>query len=133
MENKFIPVMSKKTDAELIKIVYDLRNDYQPEAVIAAEFELNNRNIEQTRFEEAVKENHAKKQIETEKANKPLEEHWKVLTFLFPGVIQMFIAGSFKIEGYDKKASELTKWTFYGFGFYFGLITLLVISVNLLK
>lgn len=127
MENKFTLVMSKKSDAELIKIVYDLRNDYQPEAVIAAEFELKNRNIEQNRFEEAVKENQVKKQIEIEKASKPLDEHWKVLTFLFPGIIQMFIAGTFKADGYDKKASELTKWTFYGFGFYFGLVTLLII------
>lgn len=43
MENKFSLKMSQRTDQELIKIVTNQRNDYQSEAILAAEQELINR------------------------------------------------------------------------------------------
>jgi len=42
MENKFNETMAVKSTAELLKVI-ELRADYQPEAVVAAEFELNKR------------------------------------------------------------------------------------------
>jgi hypothetical protein len=127
MENKFTSVMTQRTDAELLKIVNEQKNDYQPEALEAAELELKNRNLSTERVQEAIQENETKKQIETEKANMKLSGGWKVLTFIFPGLIQIIFAGTFKADGYERKASELTKWTLYGFGFYFGLVILIMI------
>ena len=40
MENSFREAMTKRSYAELLDIVGKLRNEYQPEAVIAAEAEL---------------------------------------------------------------------------------------------
>ena len=127
MENKFISIMTQRTDAELLKIVNEQRNDYQTEALEAAELELKNRNLSIERVQEAIQENETKKQIETDKANVKLSGIWKVLTFIFPGLIQVIFAGTFKADGYDRKASELTKWTLYGFGFYLGLVILIMI------
>jgi hypothetical protein len=127
MENKFTSIMTQRTDAELLKIVNEQRNDYQTEALEAAELELKNRNLSIERVQEAIQENETKKQIETEKANMELSGGWKVLTFIFPGLIQIIFAGTFKADGYDRKASELTKWTLYGFGFYFGLAIIIMI------
>ena len=119
--------MTQRTDAELLKIVNEQRNDYQTEALEAAELELKNRNLSIERVQEAIQENETKKQIETDKANVKLSGIWKVLTFIFPGLIQVIFAGTFKADGYDRKASELTKWTLYGFGFYLGLVILIMI------
>jgi hypothetical protein len=127
MENDFTTIMSQRTDAELLKIVNELRNDYQPDAVRAAELELQKRNLTSEQVQEAVHENETKKQIVTEKANAKLSGIWKVLTFIFPGILQVIFAGTFKADGFDRKARELTKWTLYGFGFYFGLVILIVI------
>lgn len=127
MDNKFTSTMTQRTDAELLKIVNEQRNDYQPEALEAAELELKNRNLTIERVQEAIQENETKKQIKTEKANVKLSGGWKVLTFIFPGLIQIIFAGTFKADGYDRKASELTKWTLFGFGFYVGLVILIMI------
>lgn len=127
MENKFSEAMANRSDAELLKIVNEQRHDYQPEAVEAAEKELANRNLSVEQIEKANKENEIKEHVESEKANKKLDSGWKVLTFIFPGIIQIIFAGTFKADGYDRKARELTKWTLYGFGFYFGLVILIII------
>lgn len=127
MDNKFTSTMIQRTDAELLKIVNEQRNDYQPEALEAAELELKNRNLTIERVQEAIQENETKKQIKTEKADVKLSGGWKVLTFIFPGLIQIIFAGTFKADGYDRKASELTKWTLFGFGFYVGLVILIMI------
>ena len=127
MANKFTDIMSPHTDAELLKIVNVQRNDYQSEALEAAELELQKRNLSAEQVQEAVQENETKKLIETEKANVKLGGGWKVLTFIFPGIIQVIFAGTFKVDGYHRKASELTRWTLYGFGFYIGLAILIAI------
>jgi hypothetical protein len=132
MDNKFTSTMTQRTVAELLKIVNEQRNDYQPEALEAAELELKNRNLTIERVQEAIQENETKKQIKTEKANVKLSGGWKVLTFIFPGLIQIIFAGTFKADGYDRKASELTKWTLFGFGFYVGLVILIMILNRIL-
>jgi uncharacterized RDD family membrane protein YckC len=51
MENNYTDVMSARSDEELIKIVTMQREDYQPDAVIAAEVELKKRNISSDKIE----------------------------------------------------------------------------------
>jgi hypothetical protein len=127
MENQFTNVMSQRSDADLLKIVNEHRNDYQPEAVIAAENELTNRNLSTQQIQEASKENEIKHKIDTDKANTKLGSGWKILAFISPGIIYIIFSGVFKADGYDRKARELTQWTLYGFGFYVGFAILISI------
>jgi hypothetical protein len=46
MSADFKNIMSVKTDEELVKIVTIDRNDYQQDAINAAEFEIKTRNLE---------------------------------------------------------------------------------------
>ena len=118
----FEKTMKNAPDAELIRIVITNRDEYQEAAIEAAEAELSRRNIPAEQLSELKA-----KQVEenTEKAHKaaiPLEPAWKVLAFLFPGIFQLIIAGSLKANGYDRKANEVGKWTFYGLFFYVALV-----------
>ncbi len=127
MGNDFSEIMKQRTDAELLKIVNEQRDGYQSEAIEAAEKEIKERNLSIVQIDAAKKVNQEKDQIETEKANEKLGKGWKILTFIFPGIIQIIFAGTFKADGYDRKAKELAKWTFYGLGFYFGLVILIIL------
>jgi hypothetical protein len=118
----FEKTMKEAPDAELIRIVITNRDEYQEAAIAAVEAELSSRNIPAEKISLLEK-----KQIEenTEKAHRaaiPLEIPWKILAFLFPGVIQLIIAGSLKGNGYDRKANEVSRWTFYGLFFYMALV-----------
>jgi len=127
-ENKFSEVMKQRTDAELIEIVTNLRNDYQPDAVVAAEMEINSRNLTSVQIENA-KEETEKKNAEIEfKAKEPLDIHWRVLCLIFPGFINFILAFVFKGQGQERKFREAWLWTFYGFGMYivFFLLMLLI-------
>jgi hypothetical protein len=42
-------------------------------------------------------------------------------------------SGTYKADGYDRKAKQLVRWTLYGFGFYFGFIILMGILSALLR
>ena len=125
MEFDFVKTMQQATDAELLKIVTIDRANYQEVALIAAEAELAKRNLTSEQINTAKSFNEKEQKIQTFKANSPLEMHWKILTFILPGIFQIILSGTFKGDGYDRKANELVKWTFYGFGFYIGLVLLL--------
>lgn len=127
MENKFTSLMVQLSDSELLKVVTIARNDYQPEAIEAAEIELKNRNMSVQQTEEIERENESLEQIKIEKSNKGLGFTLKVLSFFFPGIIPILFSRVFKADGYDRKARELVKCTFYGFGFYLGIVILIVI------
>ncbi|MCO4294068.1 hypothetical protein NF867_14470 [Solitalea sp. MAHUQ-68] len=83
------------------------------------------RNLSDDQIETANQENIRITEITESKSNTPLGTFWKVLTFIFPGVIQIIFSGTFKADGYDRKAKELVRWTLYGFSFYLGLAFLI--------
>lgn len=60
-------------------------------------------------------------------ANLPLETKWKVLTFLIPGFIQMLKLKKYVTYGYERRAMELMKWTWYGVNFYNSVIAMIAI------
>lgn len=119
--------MAERTDAELIKILTEQRDDYEKEAVIACENELESRNLNIDEIEIAKKENEEITKKVISKANEKLSAGLKILTFLIPIVLVIIFAGVFKADGYDRKAKELSMWTIYGFGFYFGLALLIMV------
>ena len=127
----FKDVMSKRSDAELIEITTKLKDDYQREAVTAALEELKSRDLNAEEVESAKSEIQEKEIINKELAEIPLATIWKFLTFLKPGVIQLFIATRMRGDGKERMADELKKFTLYGFGFYFSLIILILILQKL--
>jgi hypothetical protein len=56
MENEFASQMKNRSDQELLEIVTTFKNDYQSDAVLAAEIELKNRELSKEDFDE-IQEN----------------------------------------------------------------------------
>jgi hypothetical protein len=127
MANNFEDLMSKKNDTDLFKIVTGSVDDYQPAALEAAKNEFAKRNLAEDQFEATKQEIEQDKKIKYDKANEPLDMGWRILAFIFPGLIPLIFSGGFRINGYERKASEFVKWTFYGFGFYIGLGALIAL------
>lgn len=126
--NKFATVMGEKDDVELIRVVTSARNDYQPEAVIAAEEELKKRNVSASMYQEFTskveKLIEAEKNTEKIKRKLPLPGWIKVVAFLFPFLLFIVIGIGLAMFGYQKRGKELCKWTFLGLAFYLMIIML---------
>jgi hypothetical protein len=131
MENKFAEAMVKRTYAELHEIVGKLRNEYEPEAVAAAEAEVARRNLTGEKIEPKENIFRTQKKLIADKANAPLQIYWKIITFLLPGLLILLFADDLKAEGYERRYKEVWRWFFYGAGFYIGLLILLVIGAAL--
>jgi len=114
----FAEAMARRSDAELVEILTQRHDDYQPDTLAAAEMELEKRNLTTEQVEQAKQSVELKIQ---QRANEPLEAGWKLLTFLIPGIITSMIAATLKADGYDGKFREARRWMFYGFGFYLSL------------
>jgi hypothetical protein len=122
--NDFRQVMSSKTDSDLLKIITVEREQFQADAIIAAEEELKRRNLTADQMDTVKTETKMNAIIDNEKSNEPLGLFLKILTFMFPVILAMFFSAAYKNSGYGRKANELTRWTIYGLIFYFGLILL---------
>jgi hypothetical protein len=125
MENEFDEVMRKRKDIDLIKILNGPPDDYQPVALEAARREFERRSLSDVQITTATQEIIQEQEVDEAKANAPLGAFWKILSFIFPGIILLMLAGIFKADGYKRKSKELVKWTLYGFGFYVGIIVLI--------
>lgn len=124
--------MADKSTSELLEITTRLRNDYQTEAVEAAEVELNNRDLSGKDLEKAREEIFERDNDLQKKADEPLEIAQKVLFFVFFfGVIPWVIAGTFKEKGYDRKYKDAWKAMKMGFVAYIGFFILLIIVSKL--
>lgn len=125
MTNNFDDVMSKRSDAELLKILKSPEGDYQTAAIEAAKKEFAKRKITDEQVVVVKKEIEFEKKIIDIKANTPLEIELKIVTAIFPGILQLIFSGVYKNKGYDRKGKELAQWTLYGLGFYVGIIILI--------
>lgn len=132
MENKFIDAMGKRSDSELLEIVTKLRNDYQPEAVEAAELVIKNRNLSTDQIEQAKQEIKEKEISNAEKENESLNVGQKILFFIFFwGVIPWAMAGTFKANGNIKKYKDAWRFMKYGFFAFIGLNGLILLIAYL--
>lgn len=117
MENNFTQAMSNRSDSELLEIVTKLRDDYQADAILAAEIEIKNRNLSTEQVENAKKEIKQKEINNQEKEDEPLGTGQKILFFIFFwGIIPWGMAGTFKADGFGRKYKEA--WRFMKFGFF---------------
>ncbi|MFM2306425.1 MAG: hypothetical protein RLZZ367_1094 [Bacteroidota bacterium] len=128
MDNSFDEVMAKESDAQLIKILTEHRNDYQPAAVEAAEKEFAKRNLSSEKISVAKEKLMQEKQATEAKSGEPLASHWKVLLILLPGVSLIGVAAWALLsysDGYKQKGRDIVKWTFYGFCMWGGIVALI--------
>jgi hypothetical protein len=127
MNNEFEEVMRKRTDADLIRVLNSSPGDYQHAAFEAAKNEFARRNLSEAEVITAKQEIEHNLQLDENKTSEPLGIGWKIFAAIFPGIIQVMFAGTFKADGYDRKAKEMFKWTLYGVGFYIGFFVLMVL------
>lgn len=157
MTKDFSQVMSERTDKQLVEIVTLKRNEYQPEAVIAAEKELSNRQIDPLNFYTDKEKAAMTKTGVVYKENIPLEKIQIAFTILLPAlfitawallfkvlsdlaflsnfgfiaivVLYYFIHKWLKDNGYERKAKEFMKWTTYTVFIYVGLMLIIGLSI----
>lgn len=130
MNLDFTQIMSQRSDSELLEILSKTRDDYLPEAIAAAEAELKKRNLSVDEIGSANQEIKKKHEVLKEKADEPLGSSWKILTFLLPGLVALLISGALKAGGYERKSTELEKWTFWGIAFYVIVALLILLCVT---
>lgn len=132
MDNKFSQIMSDYSDSKLIEIVTKLKDEYQPEAVEAANAEIKKRGLSQGRIDQAKKELKQKEEDERKKADTPLEPSAKILFLVFFwGVIPWIIASTYKNDGYLRKYKEAWRYILIGLGVYGALFVVLMIVVSI--
>jgi len=124
MSNQFEAVMAKRTDAELLSVINSPVGDYQPLALEAAIREFEKRNLSNDQISAAKTEIKQKEQDLETKANEPLNIVSKIFAFLFPGLLMLLFAVTYKADGYIRKYKEMVRWTLYGFCFYIAFIVI---------
>jgi hypothetical protein len=132
MPNEFEAAMFNQTDADLIRIISSEPGDFRPAAVEAAGRELSRRNLSEVLIIAIKQDIEHKQRLDRFKAKQPLGTGLKILSCIFPGIIQLMFAGMFKADGYDRKAKEMLRWTMYGLGFYMIGMTLTMILSKIL-
>src|SRR5262245_4719682 len=124
MNHDFAGLMAKKTDDELIAIVTARRDEYSPAALIAADAEMDKRNVPVERLETIKKEQAVIKEQDTARANEPLEGDIKFLTMVFPLIAWMTYADKFRQGGYDRKLEDMASARWRARMIYLGLVAL---------
>jgi hypothetical protein len=129
MNNEFEQVISKRTDAELLQIINSSPGDYQPLALEAANIEFKKRNLSNEQLSLAKDEIKQKQEIDNAKSNAPLGLIGKLFALICPGLLMLLFSGTFKADGYDRKAKEMRKWTLYGVCLYVGFFIIMCLAV----
>ncbi len=129
MDFDFAGEMQKLSDEDLIKVLTANKEDYQPKAIDAATEEFKKRNLPSGYIDNIAKNLQVERMEENRKANEPLDLILKVATFFFPFVVTFLLSGYYKVNGYDLKANQLSKWTILGFCFYF-LVSIIISNWN---
>ena len=121
MNTSFHAVMKKKSDKDLISIVYVNSKDYEKSAVAAAEEELKTRNVSFDRKENIIENAKEEAEYYEQKAEMKLSWGWKILCFFLPGIITILIIIIDFSQGYDKRSMQAMTWTAWGVTFYFSM------------
>jgi hypothetical protein len=124
---KFADVMRKHTNAELIEICTRQREDYQPEALEAAEAEMARRDLSVDQIKAAEQQIEALDADRQRRANLPLDGSFKVWALLMPGIANLLIARTYKIQGNERMYKEAKAWAYGGLALYGGLIALVAL------
>ena len=117
--------MSLKSDQELCDVLYGHRNDYEPNAIAAAQEEFNRRNL----TPQTVGELRASVERDVEMERAPLGWGLRIVAFFVSTLamgIPVMLAHSHYVElGAYRKARDWKHWAAFGFLFY---VCLFVVS-----
>lgn len=127
MTNEFDDIMAKRSDEELIAILNSPEGDYKPVAIEAAQRAFERRQLSDEKIMVIKQVIEQKQEADAAKSDEPLSGFYKFFAFIFPGILVLMFAGTFKADGYDRKARELVKATLYGLAFYFGFAILMAL------
>ncbi|WP_372647947.1 hypothetical protein [Draconibacterium sp.] len=130
----FRNVMAQKSDSDLLEIVTKLKDDYQPEAVVAAQNEIEKRNLTGAQIEQTNLEIEEKEKKNHKREDEPLSAGQKMLFLIFFwGIIPWAMAGTFKADGYTKKYKDAWKFMKIGMGIFIGIPLLLILIFQFLS
>ena len=87
MKNQFAKVMSERTDEDLIKIVTSERESYEPNAIEAADAEIEKRNIDISEFEKIREESTSEKEQKVKVNSNVVGSGIRFLNFLIDSII----------------------------------------------
>ena len=122
MKQDFTEVMSKRTDEELIEIVKVKRNDYQPEAVEAAEKELDKRQVNSEQVEQ-VEQELTKKEIKKNEIDSSKVTTLTRFIHFFIDMIGFFLTAMILSVVFDLFVHTSDKSTYALFGYLMMLIS----------
>lgn len=123
MDFDFNTVMVGKTNTELISILEN-PNKYQPDAVSAAKYEIEKRNLSESELATSKSAIELEKNIEAAKSNESLQLK-DYLILLLPVIGIFIVSGMYKNAGYDKKSKQATKIGLYYIAIVFGFVLLI--------
>lgn len=92
MENEFAKVMSERTDEELIKIVTVERESYNPTAIVAADSEVEKRNIDTSEFEKIREKATAEKEQKEKVDSNVVSSGIRFVNFLIDFIVWLILA-----------------------------------------
>lgn len=119
----FTKAMRERIYEELYEIVnFGEEDGFVPDAIAAAEKELENHNLSPTDLSTIAESVKRKRGQQMELASLPLSGPSRIAFFIFSlALIPILIAYSLESRGYSRKSSEAWKWMCRGFAFWFGL------------
>ena len=125
--------MRKRSDAELYAMLHHNRDDWTPEALIAAEQEFSSRNLSQARIAEVHASCESEARRQEALANEPLSLLVKVVFFLLNPLtcVGLFVLVpiaeiAFRNRGYERTYREA--WEYMGFGV---VVTIILVASRL--
>ena len=128
MQPDFKTLVSKKSTRQLLITMTFERDRIAPAELRAVEEEFRRRNLSDADIQKIILETDFTTIQVNEQAKEPLGVVFKILAFVFPGLLLLSFSARFKTKGYSRKVRELRGWTLYGIGFY----TLLMVLVEIL-
>lgn len=133
MKNPFAEHMARLSDMALLRVFAE-RQDYVPEALRAAEEELDRRKIPQNIVEQAIEVGKQAQAIALERKNIPLSSTWKALYFVFaPFALSPIVVFFFRYHAdrdYDLRSVESINMTFLGLLFYMAAYGVLLRTIG---
>ncbi len=111
----FSEIMSSLSDAALITIVALQHTDYTPDAVSAAQHELQQRDISPEAYKALLEQVTEIYEAQRQRDTEPLHPGLKVLLLFIPLAFPLlYITRLLKIKQYARKAKETIVWFFMG-------------------
>jgi len=114
MTREFKTAVAAKTDGELYGMVAHAE-DYVPEAIAAAQAEVQRRHLTPERGAQLEALAQAAKTEETRMAGEPLRWISRILLLLMPGMVGFF-AAYYLSRGYDAREDQCWLWAVCGLG-----------------